>query len=376
MRTSLPPAAAAVAFVFLLSGTAAAQWLNYPTLGIPRLPDGKPNLTALAPKTPEGKPDLSGIWQPAWQTNTGGDSLLNLAADLKPGEVQPWAEALYRQRSVNFIKDHPFFRCLPGIGPATSLGMIGSYKILQTPAVVAFLPEGDHGPAAYRQVFVDGRELPKDPNPTWQGYSVGRWEGDTLVVESAGFNDQTWLDGGGHPHTKELRVTERFRRRDFGHMELKMTFDDPKVYARPWTISMDVGLMPDTELLEYVCGENERDVPHLVTTEQDQKKFRNNVQLPLEVLSKYVGVYQMTRPGGNPATYTVTLAGDRLQISGVGPGRFPLSAQSETAFSIFSAYNVSVEIGFEKDPQGGITHLLVTGLPGGQQRAVRKDEKQ
>jgi hypothetical protein len=152
----------------ILAAPLYGQWLNYPTLGIPRTPDGKPDLTAPAPKIPDGKPDLSGIWQPDWQTNTGGSSNLNLVADLKHDEVQPWAEALYRQRSQNFIKDHSFFHCLPGIGPATTLGMLGSYKILQTPGAIAFLPEGDHGPGAYRQVFVDGRELPKDLNPTWQ----------------------------------------------------------------------------------------------------------------------------------------------------------------------------------------------------------------
>jgi len=368
------PAVTTAAFVltFILAAPSYGQWLNYPTPGTPRTPDGKPNLTAPAPKTPDGRPDLSGLWQPDWQTNTGGSSLLNLAADLKPDEIQPWAEALYQQRSQNFIKDHPFFRCLPGIGPATTIGMIGAYKILQTPSIIAFLPEGDHGPGVYRQIFVDGRELPKDPNPSWQGYSVGHWEGDTLVVESSGFNDRTWLDGGGHPHSEALHVIERFHRRDFGHMELKMTFQDPKVYARPWTISMDIVLMPDTELLEYVCGENERDVPHLVSTEKDQKRFRSNVQVPREVLAKYAGVYQTIRPGGNSTTYTVTLDGDRLQISGVGPGKFPLSAHSETAFSLFSAYAADVEVEFEKDSQGVVSELLVTGQLGGPQKAIRK----
>jgi hypothetical protein len=363
---------ATLILTFILAAPSYGQWLNYPTPGIPRTPGGKPDLTAPAPKTAAGKPDLSGIWQPDWQTNTGGSSNLNLAADLKPDEIQPWAEALYRQRSQNFIKDHPFFHCLPGIGPATTLGMLGSYKIQQTPGVIAFLPEGDHGPGMYRQVFIDGRELPKDPNPTWQGYSVGHWEGDTLVVESSGFNDRTWLDGGGHPHSDALHVSERFHRRDFGHMELKMTFEDSKVYTRPWTISMDVVLTPDTELLEYVCGENERDISHLVTTDKDQRRFRANVQVPVEVLSKYVGVYEMTRPGGNPATYTVTLDSDQLKMSGIGAGRFPLTAQSESSFSLFSAYAIDVAVNFEKDSQGAVSQILITGLLGGPQRATRK----
>jgi hypothetical protein len=380
MKTHLvPPAAAVVAFVCLLSGPSSAQWLNYPTPGIPRSPDGKPDLSAPAPKTSDGKPDLSGIWQLNWSGNiAGGYSLTNLAADLKPEEIEPWAEALFRQRSASFIKDFPGFRCLAGIGPLTSLGMLGPYKILQTPGVIAFLPEGFYGSAVYRQVLVDGRELPKNPNPTWQGYSIGHWEGDTLVVESAGFNDQTWLDGGGHPHTEDLRVTERFRRRDFGHLELKMTFNDPKAYARPWTISLDVDLMPDTELLEFVCNENERDLPHFMVTAEDQKRFQTNVPLSPEVLKQYDGVYQRTSPEGKTFTYTITRAGNQLMIQapGVFPGKFALSGQSETTFSIFSAYLVGVEVQFVKDAQGVLSHLLMRGLPGGEQKAVRQGNTQ
>ncbi len=116
----------------------------------------------------------------------------------------------------------------------------------------------------FREIFTDGRPLPADPNPTWMGYSVGHWDGDTLVVESSGFNDRTWIDTGGHPHSEALRVTERFLRRDFGHITLQTTIDDPKAYTKPWTVSYDLRLLPDTELLEYVCTENNKDMQHIV----------------------------------------------------------------------------------------------------------------
>jgi hypothetical protein len=361
--------------VSLLPGISSGQWLNYRDPEIPRLPDGKPNLTAPPPKTSDDKPDLSGIWQVNWVggTPTGGFSLTNLAADLHADEIAPWAEMLFRTRSQAFIRDFPGFRCLAGIGPQTSLGMLGPYKILQTSRVVAFLPEGYYGPGAYRQVFIDGRALPQNPNPTWQGYSLGRWEGDTLVIESAGFNDQSWLDGGGHPHTEALHITERFRRTDFGHLDLRMTFEDPKVYTRPWTISLTVNLMPDTELLEFVCNENERDLPHYTVTASDGSRFRN-AQVSREILKKYEGTYEWKSPTSEKTLiYTITLDGDRLMIQApqVFAGKFDLSAQSERNFSIFSAYLVNLELEFVRDQYGAVSHLLVKGLNGGDQKAFR-----
>lgn len=361
---------AALVFAGLFACAAEAQWLKYPTPGTPRTSDGKPNLTAPTPKTPEGKPDLSGIWR----ANSGG-YVYNIASDLKPEEIQPWAEALYKQRTEDFSKDYPGYHCLPGIGPSIGVGMLGAFKILQTPNAIALLSEGFGGgsavgPNAYHQIFIDGRELPKNPNPTWQGYSVGRWEGETLVVESAGFNDRTWLDAGGHPHTEELRVTQRFRRKDFGHMELRTTFDDPKVYARPWTISEDVTLVPDTELLEFVCNENERDLPHYVVTEEDRRKFRTSVKIAPEVLAKYVGVYEVHPPVGPPLPYTITLDGDRLMVqSPAGGGRFVLAAESETTFLAFFAFPAEIE--FVKDAQGVVTHLVIL-TDEGQPKALRK----
>jgi len=243
------------------------QWLGYAANGVPRLKDGKPNLAAPAPKTRDNRPDLSGTW---WVPNRGTEGLtdpppkylVNLAADLNPEDfpILPWAEALSRQRAADLGKDAPFSRCLPLPVPTIFTEPL-PFKILQMPTLTAILFESQ---GRYRQIFTDGRSLPKDPQPTWLGYSVGKWEGDTLVVETTGFNDQSWLDARGHPHTDALRVTERFRRPDFGHIELRATIDDPKAYSRPWTVTIPIELVPDTELLEQVCNENEKDVPHLV----------------------------------------------------------------------------------------------------------------
>ena len=249
---------------FVLSAAAAlamigtplwAQWLNYPTPGIPRLANGKPNLSAPAPKAADGRPDLSGIWETERQYFE--KYAMNVAVDLKAGDVLPWAEELYRKRSPDLAKDYPGSRCLPG----PRMGARGVTKIIQLPALVLFLYEDSDN--NWRQIYMDGRTLPEDPQPIWMGYSVGRWDGGTLVVESNGFNDTTWLDGGGHPHTEGLKITERYRRRDFGHLEVQVTFDDPKTFAKPLTIPQHRQILADTEVLEAVC-ENERDVRHMV----------------------------------------------------------------------------------------------------------------
>jgi hypothetical protein len=243
--------------VLMAAASASAQWLKHPTPGIPRLPDGKPNLEAPAPRTADGKPDISGLWL------TRGIYIGNIAKDLKPGEVpfQPWAETLYKQRLDNLGKEDPTGRCIPG-GVPRSTAVPYPFKILTTHAgIVVVLYEAVH---AYRQIFTDARPLPKDPNPNWLGYSVGRWEGDTFVVESSGFNDNVWLDNQGHPATESLRVTERFRRKDFGHMDVQVTIDDPKAYTKPWNVTLPLALQPDTEMLEYICVENEKDYARLV----------------------------------------------------------------------------------------------------------------
>src|SRR5688572_9317594 len=207
---------AAVALVSALSTTLAAQWLNYPTPGIPRLPDGKPDLLAPAPRTADGKPDLSGVWRGA-----GPLYRFNIAQDLNPEDIQPWAEALFLQRVRDARKDSPLARCLPVSIPFHNF--FNLMRIVQTPALIVMQYESPNSPN--RTGFTEGRDLPKDPNPTRLGYSVGRWEGDTLVVTSAGFNDRGWLDSAGHPQSEALRITERFRRRDFGHMDFEMTID-------------------------------------------------------------------------------------------------------------------------------------------------------
>ena len=169
--------------------------------------------------------------------------------------MRPAAAERFRQNSVKKANSSSA-RCLPQGLPRTDMNSYAPFKIFQTPGVIAVLYEVDN---THRQIYTDGRPLPVDPQPTWGGYSVGRWDGDTLVVDAAGFNDETWLDSGGHPHSDALRVQERFYRRDFGHMDLSVTVDDPKMYTQPFTVKVTELLLPDTDLLESVCNENEKD---------------------------------------------------------------------------------------------------------------------
>jgi hypothetical protein len=239
-----------IALIVAATTVVSAQWLTQPTAGIPRTPDGKANLSAPTPRTPDGKPELAGLWKP--QPGMVGD----IARNLKPGEVpfQPWAETLYKQRRANNSKDDPTANCIVGGVPRSDL--VGyPFKILQTPGMVAILYEAVH---SYRQIFTDGRALPVDPQPTWFGYSTGKWDGDTFVVETSGFNDKGWLDNAGKPATDKLHVTERFIRKDFGHMDIQITIDDSKAYTKPWTAIQPLVFQPDTELLEYICNENNR----------------------------------------------------------------------------------------------------------------------
>jgi len=246
------------ALLVLISVPAGAQWVNYPTAGIPRGPDGKPNLSAAAPRSADGKPDLSGVWQPE-----GQQYFFDLATGLKPGEVslQSWALTLQQERVKNNHEDDPLSLCLPHGVPRVNTNGLFPFKIIQTPGLVVVLYEQLN---LFRQIFMDGRRLAKDPNPTWLGYSTGRWDGDTLVVETSGFNDKTWLDTNmGRPASDALHVTERFRRRDFGNLELQATIDDPKAYTKPWTTTVQhMHLQLGTDIIEFVCNENEKDIPH------------------------------------------------------------------------------------------------------------------
>jgi len=227
------------------------QWLKIPTPGIPRTADGRADLNAPAPRRPDGRPVLAGLWRPS------GKLIFDITGGLKPGDTipyQPWAETLYKKRVANDFRDDPTSNCIVGGVPRSDF-VPYPFRILEHPEQMTILYEAVH---SFRQIFTDGRALPKDPNPQWFGYSVGRWDGDVFVVESAGFNDNVWLDNAGRPAGEALRVTERFMRRSVGRMEIEVLIDDPKTYTRPWTVTERLTLMPDTEMLEYMCTENNR----------------------------------------------------------------------------------------------------------------------
>ena len=237
---------------FWCTAAAATQWIHIPLPGTPRTPDGKPNLAAPPPRAADGRPDLSGIWSRS--VGPSPSYLQNIARDLPGGApLQPSAKALHDQRRAAEGAGRPSERCLPhGIPDAMMVGL--PWKVIQTPGVIIILFEEFNN---WRQIFTDGRTHPVDPQPSWFGYSVGRWDGDTFVAETTGFNDQTWLDDSGTPHTDALRTVERFRRPSFGQLEIEFTFDDPKAFTRPWSTTVKFDLRPDTELFDHHC-ENEK----------------------------------------------------------------------------------------------------------------------
>jgi hypothetical protein len=248
----------------------SAQWVNYPTAGVPKNRDGTPNLSAPAPRTRDGKPDLSGIWAPVrsrplnesleGQTNATGPFWD--FGSVVPGGLPylPWAAELRDKRFADHSKDNPDVVCMP-------LGILQMdthpfpRRFVQTPGYLAILHERD---LEYRQVFTDGRPLPEDPQPAWNGYSTGKWVGDTLAVETVGVRDGLWADYDGSPITSAAKITERFRRPSFGSMEIEITVDDPKAYTKPWTAKVNWALQLDQDLLEYVCLEGEKDSKHMV----------------------------------------------------------------------------------------------------------------
>ena len=253
-----------------------AQWPAHPTAGVPKTPDGKPNLDAPAPRTAEGKPDLSGLWRNARGFGQGqlagvggaaGAPLLDgtippranqfwdIGWGLKDGlPLQPWAAALRKKRMDDDGRDNPDAHCLP-MGLMQLHNHPQPRQIIQTPRTIVLLYEGNAG---VRQIFMDGRSLPNsDVQPWWYGYSTGKWDGDTLVVETAGFRDGGWLDINGSPLTDAAKWTERFRRLNYGSLEIEITVDDPKAYTRPWTVNLTQQLLPDEELIEFICAENE-----------------------------------------------------------------------------------------------------------------------
>jgi hypothetical protein len=238
--------------------TASAQWDPYPWKHVPRTPDGKVDMNAPPARTSYGKPDLSGFWIPEELTKY----LLNLAADYKIDEIplKPAGRTVYNQRIDNNGKDHPGAYCLPSGIPEKD-NIPDGLKLVQTEDLTLMLHESR---TIYRQIFTDGRALPKDPQPTWMGYSIGHWDKDTFVVETIAQNGRTWLDMKGLPGTERMKVTERFTRPKVGHMDLEVTIDDPEMYTKPWIVKMAWRLLPDTDLIESICEENNRDPKHMV----------------------------------------------------------------------------------------------------------------
>ena len=268
--------------VFFCAG-ASAQWLNYPTSGVPRTADGKADRSAPAPRTADGKPDLSGMWEDdtgkppqscyAGACEESSDVLksgFRLASNVGwvdfgarlPGGLpyQPWAAQAVKRRKVDYGKDDPPTHCMP-LGAPRMLVHPLYRKFVQTPGLLVILNERDAG---YRQIFTDGRPLPQDPQPSWNGYSTGKWEGDTLVVQTNGLRDGMWLDRIGIPMTDAAKLPERFRRVNYGTMEIEVTVDDPKAYTKPWTVKVIEFIVLNTELLDSICVENEKDATHLV----------------------------------------------------------------------------------------------------------------
>lgn len=253
-----------------------AQWLHHSSAGVPRTADGRPNLGAQTPRTTDGKPDLSGIWgtaNPVPCDPAKGLDLLDCDAELPiaiegvdigrslPGGLpyQPWAAALVKQRMANEGRDDPHIRCLP-LNVPRAYGLPHLQKFVQTPGLLLILGEWNAG---YRQIFTDGRPLPIDPQPSWNGYSSGTWEGDTLVVHTIGLRDGLWLDLKGNPMTDAAKLTERFRRPKYGSLQIELTVEDPKAYTKPWTVTFKQAIVPDTELLDEICLENEKSLQHL-----------------------------------------------------------------------------------------------------------------
>ena len=341
-----------LAALILMVGTisAGAQWLDRKTPGIPRTPDGKPNLTAPAPRGPDGKPDLSGVWDAE-----------NVVSRPDPANLQPWIIDLARQHQQEYYKGRPFYQCRPSGPEAERFG--GWRRILRTPTAIAILNDD----LTYRVIHTDGRELEADLAPSWMGYSVGRWDGDTLVVDSAGFNDKTWVSRYGVSHTEALRMTERYRRSDFGHLRVEVTFTDPGAYAKPFGFTVDMALAADTEMLEAVC---EKSSEHWAGSLSDAAN--QAVSVPPDVLARYVGVYSGIY-GGNKRTYEVSLSGGQLIAKIVGAAvegglgaagldegaSRPLVPQSQTVFE-----GLGLGYQFIVDDKGVATDLVVIHISG------------
>ncbi len=326
----------------ICAAPAEAQWLSYRTPGIPRTPDGKPDLSAPSPRKADGKPDFNGVWQ------------INLSTQESP-KLQSWAEAVAKRRMEDLRRDSPEALCLPG--PIAGMG-VG--KIVQTPSLLLML----YGGTSYREIFLDDRALPNNPNPDWMGYSVGRWDDDTLIVETAGFNDRTWLRGDGVPGSEHLHITERIRRADFGHLEVHATYADPSVLLSPWNVTTKF-VLEDVQPLEYVCNENERDRAHLVGKASDLQ----SVKLEPELLARYAGAYDY-RDSDHPEvphSYTFSVSEGQLSLSD-GPSTFLLITLSQTAFATYNG----VRYEFFRDASGVVSHVIAYTFDGDIKATRRK----
>src|SRR5215471_13132192 len=276
-----------VAVMTGVSSPAGTQWFEYPSPGAPRTANGQIDLSGQTPRLANGKPDLSGVWMSAENVcgkvmgPTSRDRLLelvppsmkcpaklpgiprtgyNIGVDLPGGlPYQPWLAKLVDERTANQAKDDPHIRCLPDLF-LRAYGLPHYVKFVQTPGLLLMLNEMN---GVYRQVFQDGRPLPKDPMPSWQGYSSATWSGDTLIIDTIGFRDDLWIDWDGSVITEEAKLHERIRRPDFGHLEIEVTVDDPKAYTKPWTVTLRQQFAPDTELIDEICAENEKFSKHL-----------------------------------------------------------------------------------------------------------------
>ena len=264
------PSWCVLAALIAISSPVPAQWLNYPSAGVPKTSKGSPNLNAPTPRVADGKPDLSGMWEPAKNRPCPPEGcpdfqvpqeFVNIGWGLKGGlPYQRWAADLVKARLADNGKDDPGSHCLPtGILKLHTTPLLK--KIVQVPGLLVILNERN---TTFRQIFTDGRPLPADPDPTWNGYSTAKWSGDTLVVQSNGFRDGMWLDRNGSPMTDAAKITERFRRPNYGHLEIDVTVDDPKAYTTPWTVRLNQVIVLNTEFLDYYCQENEKDIQHLV----------------------------------------------------------------------------------------------------------------
>jgi hypothetical protein len=324
--------------------------LDHPWPGIPRTADGEPDLTAPTPRGADGRPDLSGVWD-------GSPPLVRL----DEATLQPWVADLVRQRQDDFYKSRPFYQCRPS-GPESQ--RYGSWKrFIHTPAVLAILNEE----LTYRVIHLDGRDLEADPLPSWQGYAVGRWDGDTLVAESNGYNDKTWVSRFGVSHTEALRITERYRRPDFGHLQVEVTLTDPGAFTKPWGFTVDMELAADTDMLEAVCETGTEAWGGSLSQAADEA-----VTVPPEVLARYVGAYSGRYAGGE-RTYEVSVVDGELfativgENSGVGLAAAgldeaaprPLVARTETLFE-----GLGLGYRFIFNDQGEVTDLVLIHVSG------------